>query len=56
MGKLIQPLKTIAILIALVSIYTFLFDFLEADEGLNLYLGICATILTVFMYGKQNKI
>lgn len=42
------------IIIALVSILTFFFDFLEAEPGLSFYLAICATFLIVYFYRKHH--
>lgn len=38
------------------SLYWFLFQFLGAEDGFEIYLAICATILTVYAYGKHNEV
>lgn len=54
--KMFSWAKKIALDIAVFSIYWFLFQFLGAEDGLQTYLGICATILTVYLYAKHNPV
>lgn len=41
------------IVIALFSILAFFFQFLGAEEGLEAYLGLCATFLVIYLYRKN---
>jgi hypothetical protein len=54
--KIFSWVKKIILAVAVFSIYVFLFQFLEAKDGLEFYLGICATIITLYLYGKHDKI
>jgi len=41
------------IALALLSISSFFFNFLGAEGGLEVYLGLCATFLVAYLYGKH---
>jgi hypothetical protein len=54
--KIFNLIKKAILPIAICSIYIFLFQFLGAEEGFDVYLGICGTVITIFLYAKHNKV
>jgi hypothetical protein len=44
----------ILIAISVFSILVFFFSFLGAEEGLEFYLGLCATFLTIYFYRNSH--
>ena len=55
-NKIWAVLKKIILVVATFSIFVFLFQYLGAEDGAEVYFAICATILTIFLYGKHNRV
>ncbi len=56
MRQTLNLIKKIILVVAIFSIYVFLFQYLDAEDGLEIYLAICATVLTLYLYAKYDKI